>query len=166
MIPVEPVTIAHAAAVGLGATVFTDLWGVFATRVFGLPPVNYCVVGRWVAHMGGGVFRHASIAAARKKAGECALGWLVHYGIGATFGLMMAAAASPGWLADPMPLPALAFGLVTIALPFLVMQPALGFGIAGSRTPRPAQARLRSLINHAVFGLGLYVAAVAVRAVL
>ena len=34
----------------------------------------------------------------------------------------------------------------------------MGAGIAASRTPRPAVARLRSLITHAVFGIGLYAA--------
>jgi hypothetical protein len=36
------------------------------------------------------------------------------------------------------------------------MQPCLGFGIAASKTPKPNIARLRSLIAHFVFGLGLY----------
>ena len=40
--------------------------------------------------------------------------------------------------------------------PFLLMQPCMGAGIAASRTPHPASARVHSLINHAVFGLGLY----------
>jgi len=33
-----------------------------------------------------------------------------------------------------------------------------GTGIAASRTPRPAAARLQSLVTHGVFGLGLYAA--------
>ena len=47
-------------------------------------------------------------------------------------------------------------GIASLAAPFLVMQPAMGYGIAASRTPKPAAARLRSLTTHAVFGLGLY----------
>ena len=49
----------------------------------------------------------------------------------------------------------LAFGLVTVAAPFLLMQPALGVGIAASKTPNPTAARLRSLMTHAAFGLDL-----------
>ena len=37
-----------------------------------------------------------------------------------------------------------------------IMQPALGLGIAASKTSKPMQARLRTLINHTVFGIGLY----------
>jgi hypothetical protein len=41
-----------------------------------------------------------------------------------------------------------------------VMQPAMGSGFAASRTPTPLKNCLRSLANHTVFGLGLYVSAV------
>lgn len=40
------------------------------------------------------------------------------------------------------------------------MQPAMGAGLASSRTPTPLKNCLRSLITHAVFGGGLYGAAV------
>jgi len=46
-----------------------------------------------------------------------------------------------------------------VLVPFFVMQPSFGFGIAASRTPNPTQARLRSLMAHTVFGVGLYVCA-------
>jgi Protein of unknown function (DUF2938) len=45
-----------------------------------------------------------------------------------------------------------------VAAPFLLMQPGMGAGIAASRTPRPAAARLHSLVTHGIFGLGLYAA--------
>jgi hypothetical protein len=51
-------------------------------------------------------------------------------------------------------------GLVTILAPWLVMQPAMGAGIAGSRSPNPTATRLRNLGTHTVYGMGLYAAAV------
>jgi hypothetical protein len=42
------------------------------------------------------------------------------------------------------------------------MHPSFGLGIAASRTPNPTQARLRSLMAHTAFGVGLYVCAVGV----
>lgn len=156
----------QAIAVGIGATLVTDLWGVALNRLFGVPAANYCLVGRWALHMPAGVFRHASIAKAAAKPGECAAGWLAHYAIGAGFALLLVLAAGPGWLAAPTPLPALLVGIATVVFPYFVMQPAFGLGIAAARTPSPAQARLRSLMTHAVFGIGLYVAALAVRGVI
>jgi hypothetical protein len=49
-----------------------------------------------------------------------------------------------------------------VVAPLFVMQPAMGAGIAGLRTPSPGMNRLQSLANHAVFGLGLYLAAVCI----
>jgi hypothetical protein len=50
-------------------------------------------------------------------------------------------------------------GLATVVAPFFVMQPAMGLGIAASKTPNPKVARLRSIVTHAAFGVGLYVSA-------
>jgi len=61
-----------------------------------------------------------------------------------------------------MLIPAIVFGVVTILAPFLIMQPAFGLGFAASNTSHPAQARLRSLMNHASFGVGLYLFALLV----
>jgi hypothetical protein len=64
------------------------------------------------------------------------------------------------WLSAPTLLPALAVGMVTVIAPLFVMQPAMGAGVASSRTPAPVKNCLRSVVNHAVFGAGLYLAAV------
>jgi hypothetical protein len=45
-------------------------------------------------------------------------------------------------------------------------KPSLGLGGAASRTPNPAQARLKSIATHAVFGIGLYICACGVSYVL
>ncbi|HRE15574.1 MAG TPA: DUF2938 family protein, partial [Rhodocyclaceae bacterium] len=65
------------------------------------------------------------------------------------------------WARAPSFLPALLFGVLTVAAPLLVMQPAMGAGIASSKTPTPVFNCLKSVINHAVFGVGLYAAAFA-----
>jgi hypothetical protein len=43
------------------------------------------------------------------------------------------------------------------------MQPLFGLGFAASKTKNPVQARLRSLMNHTVFGVGLYIFAWLIR---
>ncbi|MCH8544461.1 MAG: DUF2938 domain-containing protein [Alcanivorax sp.] len=158
---IEPIYIAKAIAVGAGATLVMDLWAVFLKRVFSIPSLNYCLVGRWMGHMPDGVFRHTNIATAQQKRGECTVGWVAHYGIGIVYALALVLIVSPLWLHQPTVLPALLIGLVTVTIPFFLMQPAFGMGIAASKTPNPLQARLRSLMTHAVFGLGLYVSALA-----
>lgn len=66
---------------------------------------------------------------------------------------------SGSWLERPSPWPALLFGIVTTLVPYFVMQPALGLGVASSKAPRPLQARIKSLATHTMFGLGLYLSA-------
>jgi hypothetical protein len=149
-----------AIAVGLGATLFMDLWALFLNRAFRAASPNYCLVGRWVCHMPAGTFTHPSIAAAPRKNSECAVGWITHYAVGAVYALLFVVLASGGWLARPTLWPALLFGVATVMVPFLVMQPSFGLGIASSRAPNPTQARLRSLMAHTAFGVGVYVCAV------
>ncbi len=149
-----------AIVVGVGATAFMDLWALFLKHAFGIPSPNYCFVGRWVCHMPEGTFKHASIAAAPQKHFECTVGWIAHYVVGVVYALMLVVLVSGGWLAQPTLLPALLFGVGTVLAPFLLMQPSFAFGIAASRTPSPTQARLKSLMAHIAFGVGLYICAV------
>jgi hypothetical protein len=146
--------------IGIGATVLMDLWNLFLKRGFGIPSLNYCLLGRWVCHIPSGVFRHPSIAASPPKPHECPVGWMAHYTIGVMLALVFVGVIAPaGWLAQPTLLPALLYGLVTVAFPLFILQPSLGLGVASSRTPHPARARLKSLGTHFVFGLGLYFSA-------
>lgn len=147
---------------GIGATLFMDAWSLLAQRVLGISAPNYCLVGRWVATLPTGRFRHASIAASPRKRWECALGWFTHYVVGIAYALMFVILASDAWLTEPRLLPALFFGAVTLVVPFLIMQPAFGLGMASSKTPDPVQARLKSLLSHLAFGAGLYVSALGV----
>ena len=82
------------------------------------------------------------------------------------FALVFVVLTSGDWLARPTLLPALLYGIGTAVFPFFIMQPSLGLGIAASRTPKPTQARLKSLLTHTVFGVGLYVCALGVSYVL
>ncbi|MBS4044876.1 MAG: DUF2938 domain-containing protein [Alphaproteobacteria bacterium] len=145
---------------GIGATLVMDLWGLLLRRVYGVSGLDYRLVGRWLGHMARGQFRHDGIGRSAPVPAEAALGWAAHYGIGIGFAaILVAATTGQGWLQAPTLLPALGFGLVSVFLPYVVMQPAFGLGIAGARTPDPTATRLRSLITHLVFGFGLYLAA-------
>jgi hypothetical protein len=151
----------RAVVIGAGATAVLDAWSLAQHRLLGAPLPDYGLVGRWFRYMPRGRFRHARIAAAAPLAGERAAGWIAHYGVGIAFAALLLAVCGTGWARSPTLLPAVLFGVVTVAAPFLVMQPAMGLGIAAARTPKPWAARRRSLVTHAVFGVGLYLAAAA-----
>ena len=145
--------------IGAGATVVIDLWAIARKRLLGVPPPDYGLVGRWLAHMAlSGRFRHDRIAASAAVRGERLIGWTAHYLTGISFAALLPGIWGSAWLRQPTIGPALLVGIGTLAAPFLLMQPGMGAGIAASRTPRPAAARLQSLATHTIFGLGLYVA--------
>src|SRR5512145_323781 len=116
--------------VGVGATAVMDAWGIVRRPLLGLPPPDYGLVGRWIAWMPRGRFRHASIAAAAPIRGERVIGWIAHYLTGIAFAGILVGLRGAGWLHDPTLLPALAVGLGSVAAPFLLMQPGMGAGLA------------------------------------
>jgi len=150
--------------IGIGATIVFDLWLVLLKRM-GVKTMNMAFIGRWAGHLAQGRFAHASIAAAPAVGGEQALGWLVHYATGVAFAGALVAVAGQGWLHAPSIGPALAVGIATVGAPLFVMQPSMGLGVASSKTPTPMKNCLRSLANHTVFGLGLYLSALLIKGI-
>ncbi len=145
-----------ASFIGFGATLTFDAGSLFLKHVFKIAPSNICLVGRWLRYMPEGIFTHSNISATQRKSAECVVGWMAHYSIGVMFALTFIALMGDNWLRHPTPMPAILFGVVTVLAPFFIMQPVFGLGVAASKTPNPAQARLRSLMNHLAFGVGLY----------
>jgi len=148
--------------IGAGATAFLDLWSAARARFFGAARPDYALVGRWLALLPRGQFIQDATAKSVPVKGERLIGWAAHYLIGIAFAAVLLT-AWPQWAREPSLIPALIVGVGSVAAPFLLMQPGMGLGIAASRAPDPASARRRSLMTHAIFGLGLYAAGLATR---
>jgi len=146
-----------AVLIGAGATAVMDTWTLVRKQLLGIP-FSYGLVGRWLAYLPRGRFRHEPIAASPAVPGERVVGWTAHYLVGIAFAAVLLALWGLDWVRQPTLGPALIVGIGSVAAPFLVLQPGMGAGIAASRTPRPAAARFQSVITHAIFGLGLYAA--------
>ena len=144
---------------GVGATIVMDFWALMLKQLMGIVPLNYAMVGRWLAYMGKGVFRHNNITTAKPVKAELFLGWAAHYLIGVVFAAALILLVGNEWIIAPSVIPAIIFGILTVGFPYFFMQPSMGFGIAASKTPNPNVARFRSLLTHFVFGLGLYFSA-------
>lgn len=145
--------------IGAGATLCMDLWALLLRRRFGIPSLDYALVGRWFLGMADGRWFHAAIVTAPPRRGERKIGWTLHYAIGIAFAFIPLGLAGIGWYAAPEPRIALLSGWLSLAAPFLVMQPALGFGVAAAKTANPRRARFLSLLAHTAYGLGLLIAA-------
>jgi len=152
--------VVRAALIGTGATLALDLWNAFLKHFGGVPSLNVGMLGRWFGHSPRGRFKHDIIAEASPIPGERLIGWSAHYTIGITWAALLLAIWGLDWARHPTLLPALIIGLGTLAAPFFIMQPGMGLGIAGSKTPNPTAARLKSIVSHIVYGIGLYGSAV------
>ena len=144
--------------IGAGATMVMDAWAGLLRR-FGVPSLNFAFLGRWIGHLPRGHRIHQSIAKAAPIQGELVIGWCAHYSIGITFAALLLAVFGVQWGRSPTLLPALLVGIVTVVAPLFVLQPALGAGIASSKTTAPVFNTVKSLITHTVFGVGLFLAA-------
>jgi hypothetical protein len=152
--------VVRAIAIGAGATVAMDLWA-FVLRRFGIPSLDFALLGRWIGHVPRGTFMHASIAKAAPIRGESWIGWIAHYSIGITFAAVLLATFGLAWARSPTYLPALLVGAASVVAPLFLLQPAFGAGIASSKTPRPVFNSIKSVVTHVVYGTGLYLAGLA-----
>jgi hypothetical protein len=155
----EAEVIVRAVLVGIGGTIVLDLYALLVHRFFGVPAPNWAMVGRWVGHMPKGRFVQPNLGRAEPVPGEHALGWIVHYVIGSAYGLLLVAIWGAGWLREPGIGAPLILVLALLVLPYFVMMPGMGMGIAAWRTPKPNVARLKSVAGHSVFGIGMYLTA-------
>jgi hypothetical protein len=153
----------RAILIGAGATMMMDLWALLLGR-FGIPSLNFAFLGRWIGHLPEGRWKHGNIATSAPVRGELLIGWSAHYSIGISFAALLLSTFGSKWARAPSLVPALLIGIVTVIAPLFVLQPALGAGIASSKTPSPFFNCVKSLATHTVFGFGLYLAALATAA--
>jgi len=139
-----------AVLIGIGGTIFLDLWVLFMARVIGLPATDWAMVGRWFGNMSRGRFVQETMTKAEPVKGELAIGWTAHYAIGIGYGLLLPAFWGYDWIDRPTLLPPMILVWVLLVAPYFMMMPGMGMGIAGSRTPKPSVTRLGS-----VMGIGL-----------
>ena len=134
---------------GAGATLCMDLWALLLKRRFGIPSLDYALVGRWFLGMFDGRWFHATIVTAPRA--ERTIGWILHYAVGIAFAFIPIGLAGIGWYTAPEPLIALLSGWLSLAAPFLVMQPALGFGVAAAKPPTRESAAPQPAHPHGVW---------------
>ena len=151
--------IAWILAVGVFATLFMDGVAWLRARLLGQRGLDWAMVGRWLGHVAKGSLILSNPQAADPMPFERALGWGLHYAVGVALAAFLWGLLSWGVLREPTILQIVGFGLATVLLPMLIMQPGLGMGLAARYTPQPWLARRRSLVTHFTFGVGLYLGA-------
>lgn len=152
-------TLLDAVVLGLGASLIMDGWAVLRRQLTGAPMLDYGWLTRWITGLPAGRLSLSVGPGDPLTALERAIGWALHYAIGAVYAGVFLLIVGAGWSASPAMTPALVFGAITALAPFLILQPALGRGLFACRTPSPRAARVQTMLTHLVFGLGLYATA-------
>jgi len=145
--------------VGIVATLTMDALTLAAVRLGVSAPLAPALVGRWFASVARSRPFHADIAQAAPLEHELAIVFPVHYAIGITLALVYLLSASALGLSPAQATAALAFGVGTSVLAWLLMFPAMGYGIFGTHGPAGTRLFTSSLLSHAFYGVGLWVGA-------
>ncbi|HEX7045273.1 MAG TPA: DUF2938 family protein [Burkholderiales bacterium] len=126
---------------GVFATACADLWQYALARWCERPAADWGKIGRWVAWLVRGVAVHRPIAATPPVRGEAAIGWVFHYLVGVAYAALFLYALPAVAASSSTTFAALAFAAVTLAAPWLLLQPGLGLGVlARRRRTRPRSA--------------------------
>src|SRR5262245_15012201 len=106
-----PGYLACALLIGAGATAVMDVWMLVRRPLLGSPLPDYGMLGRWLAYMPRGRFRHDPIAASPAMPHERAIGWIAHYLTGIVFAAILLAIWGLDWARHPTIAPALIVGI-------------------------------------------------------
>lgn len=142
--------------IGIIATMGMDIWALVVKHLLRLPVADLAMVGRWAAHIPRGRYFHAPIAASDRVDHELAIGWCVHYVTGIVYGVLYLLIVQSIADGTPSLFSAIVFGLATLAAPWLILQPAFGFGLFASKTPKPWRTRFINVSMHLAFALAMY----------
>jgi hypothetical protein len=150
--------------VGGIATFIMDCSVIFS-KILGLSQVQmkYDYMGRWLLHLIEGNFAHRDIRSSEVLGGEFIAGVLLHYGIGAILGVAYLIFWEYKNRSATIILPLL-FGLSTCILPWLILYPSMGYGLAGLNGIDGASLLAYSISGHFFYGFGLYLSQILIEA--
>lgn len=150
-------TLQQGITLGCIATVVFDTW-LMCQKLLGYKILNFAYLGRWIGHFKTIKFVHEDISKAERIDKEIWIGLAAHYAIGILIAEILLLVVRAEWLESPELGSALGVGMATVIFPLAIMQPAMGGGIAFSKTQHPFKNSIKSCFNHGVFGLCLYAA--------
>jgi Protein of unknown function (DUF2938) len=142
--------------IGVISTLSMDVLGGLAAKLGITAPLQPAVTGRWVASLLRLQPFHQDIAREAAVPHELALALPVHYLIGVTLAALYLFVTGELEVQPRAFGLALAFGLVTNLLPWLIMFPSMGYGFFGEHGPEGTRLFVTSLVNHTCFGVGIY----------
>ena len=142
--------------IGVIATICMDVWQVFLRIVARIPSTDWRTVARWFGYMLQGKFVHEHIENTLPIKNELPLGWFAHYAVGITYSFIFLLMSYYGGYFEPVLASTLAFGLITLVIPWFIVQPAVGMGLMASKAEKTPLVIAYNVLSHTAFGLGMY----------
>ena len=148
-------TVLNIIIVGVFSCLVFDLFQRILKAMFGIPPSNWALVGRWLLGLlTSGQLMAQSLADQHPRQNEHVAGWCLHYAVAVLYAafywaLMEAGIVNAG-LRD-----GLIFGIASVCVPWFFFMPVMGNGIMGHKTANPPFACFMALVMHSVFGAAL-----------
>jgi hypothetical protein len=147
----------HVLLIGVLSTLSMDLLTGVAVGLRLVAPLPPNLVGRWFTSVARLQPFQADIARTTPVNHELLVALVGHYAIGTVLAtLFVWGTGEIGWTRSLGI--ALAFGVGTSVLPWLLMFPAMGYGFFGLHGPDGTRLFTGSVVTHALFGLGLWTA--------
>lgn len=143
---------------GIVGAMLMDITETYASKVGVSSGVTVALVGRWFLGLLRGRLRHDNILDVNPQRHEVLAGWLFHFLVG---GGVVALFYPLFFLLTGLSPPSnhlvggLVFGLATSLLPWFILLPSFGWGVAGRRGPQGTNALLASTVSHIPYGLGV-----------
>ncbi len=142
---------------GIWATIFMDsLAKILSRRGLICSFITPEAMGRWFLYLCRGKFTHEDINRTPAMKNEYSWYTISHYligiilaGIYLLLGSKFQAVGDHSWTA-------LAYGFITVSLPWFWLLPSTGLGRMAKRSPLRRQILKTNLINHMNFGFGLF----------
>ncbi|WP_228892655.1 DUF2938 family protein [Pseudoduganella aquatica] len=143
---------------GLLGAILMDAVEKLAAKAGITSGVSVALVGRWFLWLVHGRLLHTNIVGAKPYPREAQAGWAFHFLLGgggvALFYPFFFHALGGGTPLEHL-LGGVCFGLASSLLPWFVLLPSFGWGIAGWRGPPGARPLLASPLSHLFYGLGV-----------
>ncbi|WP_333715581.1 DUF2938 family protein [Pantoea eucrina] len=112
-----------------------DIWSLCQQSLFKVLSLQYALVDRFFWGLLRGKVRHNPMFTTPPIQGEGLAGWAIHYLTGIAFAFIPVVLTGAGWYHEPEVFTAVFTAFLTLLAPFMILQPALGFGLAAVRTP-------------------------------
>lgn len=142
--------------IGIAATFLLDCLGLLLHYTIRIPKTEWRYIGRWFIKMQYLQFLHSPIGSSAPERYELFMGWFMHYLIGVIFSVFYFNFMAYVGI-EPSLNNATIFGALTLVFPYLIMQPALGYGFFARKHKRPILTPIMSILAHLTFGQFLYV---------